>query len=97
MKKGQGSLEYLIMVAAVLAIAAVVVLFMTGAFKTGTKSASLARCEEAFAQCQQKRAIVPNFDCYSLCETGCSGITGVRTGCGVSGAKNMTVVCNSTN
>jgi hypothetical protein len=32
MKRGQGSLEYLIIVAAVLAIAAVVVLFLSGGF-----------------------------------------------------------------
>ena len=32
MNKGQGSLEYLIIIVAVLAIAAIVVLFLTGVF-----------------------------------------------------------------
>jgi hypothetical protein len=36
-KKAQGALDYLIIIAAVLAIAAVVVLFITGAFNTNTK------------------------------------------------------------
>ncbi|MEM3411991.1 MAG: class III signal peptide-containing protein [archaeon] len=94
MKKGQGSLEYLIMVAAVLAIAAVVVLFMTGAFKTSTKSASLAKCEEAFAQCQQKRAIAPTFDCTSICTAGCSDIGNSKSGCTLG--STMVVACNNT-
>ena len=54
MKKAQGSLEYLIIIAAVLAIAAIVVLFLTGAFKSTNKQ--ITQCKTAAASCATQLA-----------------------------------------
>ena len=51
MRKAQGALEYLIIIAAVLAIAAIVVLFLTGAFRGATGGGDLAKCRLAAANC----------------------------------------------
>lgn len=51
MAKAQGALEYLIIIAAVLAIAAVVVMFLTGTLSSGGSDAYLAMCKEAATRC----------------------------------------------
>ncbi len=51
MRKAQGSLEYLIIIAAVLAIAAIVVLFMTGAVKSSSTTAKISGCKTEAARC----------------------------------------------
>jgi len=51
MRKAQGALEYLIIIAAVLAIAAIVVLFLTGAFKGATGGGDIAKCRLAASTC----------------------------------------------
>ena len=51
MRRAQGSLEYLIIIAAVLAIAAIVVLFMTGAFKSSSTTAKISECKTEAARC----------------------------------------------
>jgi len=51
MRKAQGALEYLIIIAAVLAIAAIVVLFITGAFKGATGGGDIAKCRLAATTC----------------------------------------------
>ena len=70
MRKAQGALEYLIIIAAVLAIAAIVVLFLTGAFK-GT-SAEVSKCRNAASSCVVNVA-TGVFSSYSDCVTGCVG------------------------
>ena len=48
-RKGQGALEYLIIIAAVLAIAAVVVAFLMGAFESA--SSDVEECRTAASRC----------------------------------------------
>ncbi|GEM_PF-2560597 len=69
--KGQGSLEYLIIVAAVLAIGAVVVLFLTGAFGSTQNSAKFNECKNAAAQCKSSHLLSPADPCY-ICDTSCT-------------------------
>ena len=71
-KKGQGSLEYLIIIAAVLAIAAIVVLFLTGAF-SGTDTDS-SECKTAAAKCAVDQVTSPGATC-GFCEAACSGLS----------------------
>lgn len=71
MKKAQGSLEYLIIVAAVLAIAAVVVLFLSGAFK-GTNTGTTA-CKNAASQCAISLQTTTGYSCTNSCVSACTG------------------------
>jgi hypothetical protein len=75
--KGQGALEYLIIVAAVLAIASVVVLFLTGAFGGAGTGASLSRCKQAAADCAIRWTTTVNPLCAE-CETACKDIRGIE-------------------
>ena len=61
--KGQGALEYLIIVAAVLAIAAIVVMFLTGAFRGTQPSAVLSACRNAASQCANYLATTRTENC----------------------------------
>lgn len=74
MKKAQGSLEYLIIVAAVLAIAAVVVLFLSGTFK-GASGGTVA-CKNEASQCSITQATTTGHNCTSGCITACTGTDG---------------------
>jgi len=86
MRKAQGSLEYLIIIAAVLAIAAIVVLFMTGAFKSSRTSADVSACKQAASDCAQTIATSGLTNCSgtNICDacpndtTGASGITTIN-------------------
>jgi len=71
MIKAQGSLEYLIIVAAVIAIAAVVVFTMSGILSSQSSSASIATCKQAAIDCKASRMLAPNDPCFS-CDTACS-------------------------
>lgn len=75
MQRGQGSLEYLIIIAAVLAISAVVVLFLTGAFGGTQSSAKLNECKSAAAQCLSSHLLSPNDPCV-ICDTACTDNAG---------------------
>ena len=55
-KRGQGSLEYLIIIAAVLAIAAIVVLFLTGAFGGAGAGGTVSACKQTAANCANQIA-----------------------------------------
>ncbi|MEM0372415.1 MAG: hypothetical protein QXO69_01035, partial [archaeon] len=68
--KSQGSLEYLIIIAAVLIVAGVTVLIVTGVAGTGKQSVLYSSCQEAATQCRLLRAANPNNPC-SLCDTQC--------------------------
>ena len=73
MKKGQGALEYLIIIAAVLAVAAIVVYFLTGALGGQQEQASFAECKNAAAACKNSRLLTPMDPCVR-CEEACSDI-----------------------
>jgi hypothetical protein len=68
--KAQGALEYLIIIAAVLAIAAVTVTFMSGVFGTSSESANIALCRQAAASCDNKLATGVSKSCPE-CEKSC--------------------------
>ena len=88
MKNAQGSLEYLIIIAAVLAVTAVVVMFITGAFGTSKSSASTSTCQTATSSCFNKIQTGTALKgagggCDTICNTGCIDPT---TGKGAAGA-----------
>ena len=67
--KGQGSLEYLIIVAGVLAVAAVVVLFITSA--SNPQAAKIAKCKQAATQCDLTHQTAPMTQCKASCYQAC--------------------------
>ena len=89
MRKAQGALEYLIIIAAVLAIAAIVVLFLTGAFKGATGGGDIAKCRLAAATCASNLAsgvYASNVSCVSSCQAACATSAGfdVKSGTAIS-------------
>jgi hypothetical protein len=66
--RAQGALEYLIIIAAVLGVSAIVVLFIGGALSSTTSSASTTLCQQAAANCALRIAI--GGVCYE-CKTAC--------------------------
>jgi uncharacterized protein (UPF0333 family) len=79
MRKAQGALEYLIIIAAVLAIAAIVVLFLTGAFTSVGKGGDIAKCRLAAANCASNIAngvYATATACQTPCFGSCSDATG---------------------
>ncbi len=98
-EKGQGSLEYLIIIAAVLAIAAIVVLFLTGAFKQTGKD--VAACKQAAGSCASSLVGAP--DGTQCGETVCADCIGINatvstagtcaTACNGSECDNVTEAC----
>jgi uncharacterized protein (UPF0333 family) len=78
MRKAQGALEYLIIIAAVLAIAAIVVLFLTGAFKGASSTGDVSKCKGAASQCATEIVTSTGATC-SYCDTECAGTGMVST------------------
>ena len=78
MRKAQGSLEYLIIIAAVLAIAAVVVMFLTGALGGTAKSGNIAQCKVAAASCRTDidTAGLAGASCLANCKDRCTNQAG---------------------
>ncbi len=72
-RKGQGALEYLIIIAGVLAIAAIVVYFLSGA--TNPRQTAFSACRNAAAQCRQAKFSDPTYDCYPDCVKACADPT----------------------
>ena len=73
MKRGQGSLEYLIIIAAVLAIAAIVVLFLTGAFSGASSTGDLSLCKDTASKCATELATSASVMCsVTMCESSCN-------------------------
>ncbi len=70
-KKGQGALEYLIIIAGVLVISALVVYFITVSGGTGAKRNVEAACQNAASQCALKLQMKPDFDCTQMCTDAC--------------------------
>lgn len=52
MKRAQGSLEYLIIIAAVIAIAAIVILFLSSALQTQADASTIGKCKQAASSCK---------------------------------------------
>jgi len=71
MRKAQGALEYLIIIAAVLAIAAIVVLFITGAFRGATGGGDIAKCRLAATTCASNVASGVYGAYGTACQSSC--------------------------
>lgn len=79
-ERGQGSLEYLIIIAAVLAIAAVVVLFLSGAFTSTQASGNVAKCKQQAAACSASLiGVVSTVSCSDVACNLCTATTAVST------------------
>jgi hypothetical protein len=71
MMRAQAGLEYLIIIAAVIGIAAVVVYTISGVMSSQSSSASIATCKQASVDCKASRMLSPNDPCSS-CYRGCT-------------------------
>jgi len=71
MRRAQGALEYLIIIAAVLGIAALVVFLSASLSSSGTSNASFNACREAASQCKATHYAVPMDPC-EICKAGCN-------------------------
>ena len=79
MRKAQGALEYLIIIAAVLAIAAIVVLFITGALGGVGRGGDVAKCRVAAATCANSVAsgvYQTKAQCLTSCQAACYFLNG---------------------
>ena len=70
MRRAQGALEYLIIIAAVIGIAAVVVYTVSGVMLGQSTSASIVSCKQAATDCKASRLLSPNDPCNN-CATAC--------------------------
>jgi len=73
--RAQGALEYLIIIAAVLGISAVVVLFVGGAFIGSSGGADLSKCRLAAANCKKDMAMGLSATCPT-CDIACKDASG---------------------
>jgi len=71
MSRAQGSLEYMVIIAAVLAITAVTVLFLSGVFSSQSSTVPVAACKQASQTCTLSRMSSPNDPCLN-CITACA-------------------------
>jgi len=69
--RAQGALEYLIIIASVLAIAAIVTTLLTDAFGGRRKEALVSECRTAAAECHSRLQINPDAHC-AQCEDSCA-------------------------
>ncbi|MEM0372376.1 MAG: fibronectin type III domain-containing protein [archaeon] len=70
MKRAQGSMEYLIIIAAVIAIAAIVVLFLSSALQTQSQASTIGKCKQAASQCKTELSTSTGAKCpycYEQC------------------------------
>ncbi|MBS3060139.1 MAG: class III signal peptide-containing protein [DPANN group archaeon] len=84
--KGQGSLEYLFIIAGVLAVAAIAVLFLTSAGAGAAQSQLRATCVAAAQQCGSLQLTQPGVTCPNTCGRACSD---PRTGTDVLGIEDV--------
>ena len=68
--RAQGALEYLIIIAAVLGIATVTVLFLTGVFSGSVSSAEFSKCRASASNCNKDIALWSTPPC-SYCDDAC--------------------------
>jgi len=74
--RAQGALEYLIIIAAVLGISAIVVFFVTGAFTSSTSGADFSKCRVATANCKHNTALGVTTVC-DACKSACTDSRGM--------------------
>jgi hypothetical protein len=96
MKRAQGALEYLIIIAAVLGISAVVVLFVSGAFTSSTAGADISKCRLAAANCQKDLALGVGTSC-NYCTGACTDSGGRDVIDGTQGKGYACIKCNQGN
>jgi len=72
--RAQGSLEYMVIIAAVLGIAAIVILYTSGVIGTQTTSVSIGVCKQAAEKCKLSRMTAPADPCTS-CISACASTT----------------------
>jgi WD40 repeat protein len=70
MRKGQTGIEYLIIIALVMAVSATAVLWVTGAFGGQKSALSLSQCKEAATRCKSSHIMTPMDPC-TFCEKQC--------------------------
>jgi len=70
MPKAQGSLEYMVIIAVVLAIAGITTLYMSGLLKGQSSQVSVATCKQASETCALSKMSSPNDPCLS-CNNAC--------------------------
>ncbi len=70
MARTQGALEYMLIIAAVLAVSAIVVVYSSGIFSVQNSSVNTNACREAAAKCSLLKKVAPNDPCSS-CVTAC--------------------------
>ena len=70
--KGQGSLEYLVIIAGVLSVAAMVVFFMNTTSAQSTTQAIRSACMQATAECENFRMGNDMVECPHMCARACS-------------------------
>jgi uncharacterized protein (UPF0333 family) len=71
MRKAQGALEYLIIIAAVLAVAAVVVLFLSRASASPLASGGYSACKNQAASCGLRLATAGAGTTGTICQADC--------------------------
>jgi len=93
MHRAQGSLEYLVIIGAVLAISATIIMLATSAFVGQQSSVNINACREAAAQCKAVHYSIPKDPC-SQCNTACNAsgkevFTGAVTCCKTGQSENI--------
>lgn len=68
--RGQGALEYLIIIAIVLSVSSIVVLYSTGIIGTQKTSVSLSSCKQASIDCKLSKMSAPTDPC-DQCDSAC--------------------------
>jgi len=77
MSRAQGSLEYLIIIAIVLAVSAVVISYSTGILGGGKSSISVTSCKQAAVDCKAAKMLSSTDPCLP-CDTACKDSSGVE-------------------
>ena len=70
--RGQGSMEYLFIIAGVLAVAAIAVLFLTSAGSGAAQQQLITNCVTSATTCQAAQLASPGTTCLSSCARSCS-------------------------
>jgi len=77
MPRAQGAIEYLVIVAAVLTIAAIVTVFMSGLLSGQSSAVSINACKQASVDCKASRLLAPVDPC-SQCIQACTDSKGAE-------------------
>ncbi len=91
--KGQGSLEYLIILAVILGVAAIVIFFVTGATGAAIEQGTMNKCREATAQCASL-LFGGSYDC-TFCEEACIDTGGYDIISGTEGSGTACELCKA--